>query len=325
MNASKIILAGGSGFLGRSLAPALASKGYEVVILSRGESKTEGAIRTIHWDGKTLGAWAVEFEGAKAVVNLVGKNVNCRYTPANLAEINESRVHSVRATVKAINACQRPPEVWVQAASLAIFGDSGDRLCDERSVPGIGIPVDTCLMWERAWSEGHTPRTRKVLLRMSFVLGEGGGVLRMLVNLARFCLGGAVGSGRQGISWIHVEDMNRLWIEAIENPAMSGVYNATSPHPVSNREFMGTLRSTLHRPWCPSTPAFLVPFGCWLLRTEPVLALTGRMGVPARLLKEGFEFKYPDVGDALRQVLRSRKEIGLTIAAPELEPNARSE
>lgn len=302
MKKEKIIIAGGNGFLGVSLARHLSDRGYEVVILCRRPLPAGIPAHGVLWDGKTPGAWAAEFEGAKAVVNLTGKNVNCRYTPANLREINESRVDSVRAVGAAIRACGTAPEVWVQAGSLAIYGDAGDRLCDEATPPGEGIPVDTCLQWERAFAGEDTPRTRKVMLRISFVLGSGGGALRMLAGLTRAFLGGAIGSGQQYISWIHEEDMNRVWQRAIEDVALSGICNATSPNAVTNAEFMRALRRVLHRPWSPPLPTFLVPLGCWFLRTEPVLPLTGRRGIPVKLQEAGFKFKHPDLAPALEDI-----------------------
>jgi uncharacterized protein (TIGR01777 family) len=302
MNRKKVIIAGGNGFLGVSLARFLAGREYDVVILCRRPLAPDIAARGVLWDGKTVGAWAPELEGAAAVVNLTGKNVNCRYTPANLREINESREHSVRAVGAAIRACTMPPSAWVQAGSLAIYGDAGDRACDETSAPGEGIPVDTCLRWERAFAAEETPRTRKVMLRISFVLGKNGGALRMLAGLTRAFLGGAIGSGRQYISWIHEDDMNRVWLRAIEDPGMSGIFNATSPHAVTNAEFMRELRRVLGRPWSPPLPAFLVPIGCFLLRTEPVLALTGRRGIPARLRAAGFEFEHAELAQALERI-----------------------
>ena len=308
MKNGKIIIAGGNGFLGLSLARFLAAKDYEVVILCRRPLSDEAPARGVIWDGRTLGAWATELEGAKAVVNLTGKNVNCRYTVANLREINDSRVDSVRVVGEAIRACTMPPAAWVQAGSLAIYGDAGDRVCDENAPSGEGIPVDTCLRWERAFAAEETPGTRKVMFRISFVLGSGGGALRMLVGLTRAFLGGAIGNGRQFISWIHEEDMNRLWLRAIEDASTSGIYNATSPGAVTNADFMCTLRKVLRRPWSPPTPAFLVPVGCWFLRTEPVLALTGRCGVPSRLKDDGFEFLHSDLGRALESLLGEAKD-----------------
>jgi uncharacterized protein (TIGR01777 family) len=170
--------------------------------------------------------------------------------------------------------------------------------------PGRGIPVKTCQKWETAFAHSPTPRTRRVVLRISFVLDRGQGALRTLERVTRCFLGGSIGSGRQFISWIHVRDMVRIFLRAVENPNMTGLYSATSPGAVSNADFMRGLRKALHRPWSPPVPAWLVPLGCLLLRTEPVLALTGRRGVPRRLVDEGFEFAFPELEGALADLYR---------------------
>jgi uncharacterized protein len=302
MNHPRIILAGGSGFLGRLLSEDLASRGIDVVVLTRSPSSRSGPVREVGWDGTSVGDWAAELDGAEAVINLAGKNVNCRYTPANRREINQSRVDSVRAIGEAIRRCDRPPKVWVQTASTAIYGDAGDRICDESAPPGTGFPVETCLLWESAFNAELTPATRGVLLRISFVLGRGGGALQMLAGLARWFLGGTVGSGRQYISWIHAADMLRVFRRAIENPETSGVYNATGPNPVTNAHFMRSLRIAVGRPWSPPAPAWAVRLGSWVMRTEAELALTGRRCTPRRLVEGGFQFSFPDVGVALRDL-----------------------
>ena len=299
--APKIVIAGGSGFLGRFLARAAVARGYEGVVLARGGGGVvgDGGVRVVEWDGRTRGAWVRELEGAVAVVNLAGKNVNCRYGKAELAEIDRSRVDSTRVVGDAIHGCLVPPRVWIQAGTLAIHGDAGDRWCDEGAPLGEGVPVRTARKWEQAFAHSPTPRTRRVLMRMSFVLGRDEGALGMMARVTRAFLGGAVGSGRQFISWIHVTDMTRIFLRAIEDETMTGVYAATSPDPVRNEVFMGALRQVLGRPWVPRTPAWVVRLGCWLLGTEPVLALTGRRGDPKRLEEAGFTFRFPTVHEAL--------------------------
>lgn len=305
MNSPRVILAGGTGFLGRSLAKALVTRGYEVVILTRSPHSESGPAMEVAWDGRTLGPWADSLDGAAAVVNLAGKNVNCRYTPANLREINESRTDSVKVIGEAIRRCATKPKVWVQTASLAIYGDAGDRPCDESAPPGDGVPVQTCLLWEGAFAATPTPGVRRVGLRIGFVLGRGEGALGMLARLTRWGLGGRVGSGRQFISWVHVRDMDRVFVRAIEDEAMEGVYNVCAPAPVTNAAFMRELRHALHRPWSPPAPAWAVTVGSFFLRTEPVLALTGRRGVPKRLAGAGFHFEFTDLRGALHDLLRT--------------------
>ncbi|MFY9607914.1 MAG: NAD-dependent epimerase/dehydratase family protein [Blastocatellia bacterium] len=164
MSSKRVILAGGSGFLGQSLAGELAAKGYEVIVLTRRPNQGPGPVKQTGWDGKSLGEWTSLFDGAAAVVNLTGKSVNCRYTPENRKEIIESRIDPVNVVGEAISRCSMPPKAWVQAGSLAIYGDAGDRICDENAPPGEGFPVETCLLWERAFSAIETPRTRKAFL-----------------------------------------------------------------------------------------------------------------------------------------------------------------
>jgi len=306
MKTNRIILAGGSGFLGRALASALAMRGYEPVILTRSPAPfASGHGREIEWDGSTLGPWAETIDGAAAVVNLAGRNVNCRYTRANRREINDSRTNSVRVIGAAIAASKAPPKVWVQAASLAIYGDAGDRWCDESAPAGEGFPVETCRLWEDSFAAAQTPRTRGVLWRIGFALGQNGGVLSMLSTLARWFIGGTTGTGRQFISWIHVADLERMFLWAIEREDVSGVFNATSPEPVTNGEFMRELRRAVHRPWSPPAPAWTVHIGSWFLRTEAVLALTGRRCTPRRFLDLGFPFEFPTLRPALENLLGS--------------------
>ncbi len=299
MKDRRIVLVGGSGFIGQALAGRLASAGYDLVILSRASGQLPAGVKGIYWDGRTLGDWVESIDSAHAVINLAGKNVNCRYTKKNLAEIDQSRIDAVTVIANAIGACTTPPKVLVQAATTAIYGDAGDRLCDETAPPGAGIPVNTATQWEQAFESHPTPHTRRVRLRISFALDKTGGALATLTQLTRRYLGGTVGHGRQAISWIHMEDLCEMFRWAVERDDICGVYNATSPHPVSNAEVMRLLRAAVGRPWAPPTPAWLVHVGSFFMRTEPVLALTGRRGVPKRFTDQGFVFKYPKLAEAL--------------------------
>ncbi len=298
----RIVIAGGSGFLGSALAEHLSRQGREVVILTWSPRANVEPIRHVKWDGKALGAWKECLEGAEAIVNLTGKNVSCRYTPENRREIDESRVASVKVLHEAIQQCTRPPRAWVQGGSLAIYGDAGERVCDESAPPGTGFPVETCLLWEGAFNACSTPATRKVQFRIGFALGRSGGALVTLAKLTRWFLGGRVGSGRQYISWVHLADLNRMFDWAIERDDMVGVFNATGPRPVTNAEFMRELRRALGRPWSPPAPAWAVRMGALLMGTEACLALAGRRCLPGRLLEKGFEFEYTDLTAALRDL-----------------------
>jgi uncharacterized protein (TIGR01777 family) len=317
LSKERIILAGGSGFLGTILARDLTAHGFEVVVLSRRSLPTDAPIHkslvdrhpspvTCQWDGRNLGAWADHFNGACAVINLTGRGVNCRHTAKNRREINESRVNSVRVIAEAVRRCSQPPGVWVQAAGEGIYGDEGEGCCDENSPPGEGFLVETCRLWEGAYNESSTPGTRHVLLRIGFVLGADGGALKTLATLTKCGLGGTVGNGRQPINWIHAADLSRIFTMAIERLDMEGVFNASGPKPATNADFMRELRRTLHRPWSPPVPWWAVRAGAWLMGSDGRLALTGRRCAPRRLHEKGFVFEFPDLQAALKSILELR-------------------
>jgi uncharacterized protein len=315
----RVVIAGGSGFLGTSLARHLRPRCREIVVLTRGPDEppcTGGrgngvGIRRVHWDAATPGPWVRWLDGAAAVVNLVGRTVDCRKTPRNKREILDSRVNSVRALAAAytgsaaVPAMASPPPVWVQSSTAHIYGDTADELLDESSPPGEGFAPDVGRAWEAALEPvlKSPSAPRVVTLRISFVLGRDGGALRTLARLARLGLGGTIGAGRQYISRIHELDLCRLVERAIVDERMAGVYVATAPNPLTNRDFMRSLRRAAHRPWSPPVPAPLVRLGSWLMRTDPELALFGRRCVPTRLSGEKFTFEFETVEDALRDLL----------------------
>ena len=237
MASQRIVLAGGSGFVGQALAGRLMADGYEVVVLSRG--KPARAIGTIlPWDGEKPGDWTKSLEEALAVVNLTGKNINCRQTAANRREIVRSRVASVKAVAEAVHRCRRPPRVFVQTSAVGIYGDAGDKVCDESTPPAAGFLGETCRDWEKAFEEIPTPGVRRVVLRLGVVLGREGGAFPPLASLARWFLGGTVGSGRQYMSWLHLADAVRIFRDAIDREDFQGVYVAASPQPATNAQFM---------------------------------------------------------------------------------------
>ncbi len=308
----RVVIAGGSGFLGRNLSRALVARGCQVVVLSRSEVESAPGLRWLAWDNQSVGEWWRELDGARAVVNLVGRSVDCRKTPDQRREILESRLSSVRVLREAQSRCQGPPPVWVQTGSAHICGDPlpEDTLCDEESPPGRGFAPEVCVPWESAFRAALLPGQRGVQYRISFVLGNRGGALPRMTRLVRWGLGGRLGTGEQYISWIHEEDMDRLFVQAIEDERMRGVYVATSPNPVTNRDFMKALRRAWRRPWSPPVPAPAIRLGArFLLRTDPELALLGRRCVPTRLLNEtAFQFRWPEIGpalDHLRQAART--------------------
>ena len=222
----RVVIAGGSGFLGKALAKTLENESYEVVVLTRRPASYKGAGRAVRWDGRTVeDHWVGHLEGAHALVNLTGKPVNCRQTARNRDQILRSRVEPTEVLGDALRLVYRPPAVWVQAASLAIYGDAGDRLCEESAYVPDEYPTDVCVAWEEALGRAIRPEMRWAVLRIGFVLGRGDCALGTLARLARLGLGGRIGSGNQWISWIHLEDMMRLFLEAIRNPSVHGICN----------------------------------------------------------------------------------------------------
>jgi uncharacterized protein (TIGR01777 family) len=300
----RIILAGGSGFLGQSLGQALLGQGYEVIVLGRGRSKGSGGMRHEQWDGHTLGDWASLLDGAKAVVNLTGRSVNCRHTSENKRQIMGSRVNSVRILGEAISRCAQPPEVFVQSSSLAIYGDPGDRWCDEEAPHADGFSEEVCKRWEGAFADVQKTGMRKVVLRIGIALAADQGALPVLARLTRWFLGGKVSHGRQYLSWIHIDDLVRMFVDAIERPDLSGVFNATGPNPATNAEFMRELRHALHRPWSPPVPVWATQIGARLMGTEASLALTGRRCAPRRFLEHAFQFQFPTLREAFANLYK---------------------
>lgn len=254
-----------------------------------------------------MGPWAARLEGAAGLVNLVGRTVDCVKTPNHCDEILRSRVEATAVLGVACRAVAAPPAVWVQMSTAHIYGDPTDVWCDEDSPTGYGLAPTVGIAWEKQFTQSLLPQQRSVILRTSFVIGTnrgaGGGALSKLAPLARLGLGGTVGSGRQGMSWIHEVDMNRLFERSLTHDAMTGVYVASSPSPVSNAQFMSTLRQAVPWPKVPlALPAleWMIRIGApLLLRTDPELALYGRYVTSKRLEREGFVFTYPRLPEAL--------------------------
>jgi uncharacterized protein len=301
MNANKkrIVLAGGSGFIGRALANEFFAREFEVVVLTRSPRKRSDVVQDAAWDGEQPGEWVQLLNGAEAVINLAGKNINCRHTPDNLREIIASRVNSVHAIANACHQVGIPPRVWVQAGAVGFYGDMKDKLCDENSPNGGDSLAKICGDWENAFAAASLPGTRKVILRIGFVLGRDGGALPVLAKLTKWFLGGAAGSGRQFISWIHLADLTRMFLAAVENEKYSGMFNAVAPDAVTNTGFMRELRHALRRPWSPPAPEWAVKFGARLMGSEPSLALSGQRCAPGRFLDSGFQFQFPELRGAL--------------------------
>jgi uncharacterized protein len=304
----RIVVPGGSGFLGRCLARQLTARGDRVVVLTRGRSGHRDGVEYVTWDAETLGPWVQALDGADALVHLTGKLVDCRPTRANVAELVRSRVQPVRLVGEAVDRVAAPPAVWVQSSTLAIHGDGGDTVITETTpVSGIGPPqmVQVALAWEAAFAEATVDVARTVLLRIGVTIGgEGDPATRRLATLARLGLGGPVGGGGQWLSWIGLDDVLAGMTRAIDDPGMRGLYHLTSPAPVTNRAAMATFRAAVGRTVGLASPGWLTRIGAPLLGSDPELALTGRRAHPRRLLDEGFPFACVDFTDAVQRALR---------------------
>jgi hypothetical protein len=243
-------------------------------------------------------------EGANAIINLAGKNINCPHTPQNLRDITASRVDSVNVIATAIRQARTPPRVWVQASAVGFYGDTRGVVCDESAPVGSDALANVCRQWEAAFAAVQSSQTRKVTLRIGFVLGRDGGALPVLSQLTRWFLGGAAGHGRQYVSWVHLVDLAAMFVAVVEGEKPSGTFNAVGPEAVTNAQLMRQLRRVLHRPWSPPAPAFAVKLAAWLMGSEGSLALASQRCVPRRILEAGFQFRFTDVASALSDLCR---------------------
>jgi len=313
MKPQRIILAGGSGFLGGELAKHFTRLGWQVVILTRAPKPRADGVRETAWDAKSLGDWMPELESAVAVVNLTGRSVDCRYTAKNRREIMDSRVNSTRILGEAIARCANPPRVWLNSSTATVyqhtFGkphDESSREMDSATDAKDAFSVEVAQAWERTLDEANTPHTRKVALRTSMVLGLGrNSVFPVLRRLTRFGLGGRQGSGRQFVSWIHVEDFCRAIEWIIAHDDLIGPINQCAPNPLPNAEMMKLFRQVCGMPIGLPAMEWMLEIGAFFLRTETELIFKSRRVVPGRLLASGFEFKFPDLKSAVEDLSRS--------------------
>lgn len=305
----KIVIPGGTGQVGGVLSRALTAAGHEVVIISR-----SGGVR---WDGRTLGAWAGEIDGADVVINLAGRSVSCRYTAENLQQMMRSRVDSARVVGEAIARAARPPRVWLQMSTATIYAHRFDAANDEESgiiggrepdVPGYwAYSVEIAKRWEAELDEADTPHTRRVALRAAMVMSpDRGGVFDYLSWLARLGLGGAVAGGRQYVSWIHDDDFVRAVALLIRAP-VEGAVNLAAPNPLPQRDFMRELRGAWRVPVGLPATRWMAGLGAFALRTDTELLLKSRRVVPGRLREAGFEFHFPNWREAAQNLAERRR------------------
>jgi len=301
----KIVLAGGTGFLGKALAQSFAEKEYEVVLLGRSNELPVDfpKARLVTWDARTIGSWVKELEGAKALVNLCGRSVDCRYNETNRRLILDSRVKATRVLGDAVSRAKSPPELWLNAGTATIYEDRRGDLPphDENSDDlGLGFSVEVAKAWEKAFFETQIHNVRKVGLRISIVLGEGGGAFPVMRRFAQLGLGGRQGPGSQWMSWLHLDDWVGIVEWLVSCDGVSGVVNCAAPNPLTNAGFMSEMRSAF-APFGVGFPAptFAVRFGAVFLRTAPELVLKSRKVVSRVLRDEGYVFRFPVLEEAI--------------------------
>ncbi len=307
----KIVIPGGTGQVGAVLARAFQRDGHDVAVLGR--SPKPAPWRVVRWNPADRRGWLQEFDGADVVINLAGRSVNCRYTPAHRDEIMRSRIASVNAVRRAIANASRPPAIWLQASTATIYAHRYDAPNDEASgilggheadAPSAWhFSIEVATAWEKALDDAPTPRTRKVKLRSAMIMNpDRGSIFDTLLGLVRRGLGGTSGSGRQYISWIHETDFVRAVYFLIERTRMDGAVILAAPNPLPNREFMAALRRAWGTPFGLPASEWMLAIGAVFLRSETELILKSRRVVPGRLLSEGFSFTYPEWPDAAREL-----------------------
>ena len=323
----KYVLAGASGQVGSILGRALTAAGHEVVILTRRPDQALPArlARQVGWDGVTLGPWAREVDGSDIVVNLAGRSVSCRYTPASLQAMMDSRVRSAEVIGAAIAAAARPPRAWLQMSTATIYAHRFDAPNDEAtgliggSEPGVpgywAYSVKIARNWEDAQRRASTPATRRVALRSAMVMSpDPGGVFDVLLGLVRLGLGGPVAGGTQYVSWIHDQDFVRAVEFLAGREDLAGPVNLAAPGPLPQREFMRELRAARGIPVGLPATKWMAELGALALRSDTELLLKSRRVIPGRLLKAGFSFEFPGwptaAQDLARRVRQDRSRAG---------------
>jgi uncharacterized protein (TIGR01777 family) len=299
----KIVLAGGTGFIGGGIVRYFGQKEFDFVILTRNPKKRDDGVKEVFWDAKTLGSWTNELENAEALINLTGKSVNCRYTEANKREIINSRTHSTGVLGTALLQLKHPPKVWLNSSSATVYRHAEDRNMDELTGEyGNDFSPRVVKAWEKSLYDIPLPATGKFILRISIVLGKGDGVMPRLINLVKFGLGGPQGNGAQFFSWLHEDDLYRIMMWCINNPGKQGTYNCCVPNPITNYYLMHSLRRAMHIPFGLPAPAWLLKMGAVIIGTETELILKSRRVVPTNLLQQGFTFAYPEINSALKNL-----------------------
>ncbi|WKB80255.1 TIGR01777 family oxidoreductase [Cellulophaga lytica] len=294
---NKLVIAGGTGFLGNELLDFYTSKFAEIIVLTRSKPYQAKNINYVQWDAKTIGTWHSCLNNADVLINLTGKSVDCRFTKKNKALILNSRIDSTLALGKAINLVDNPPKVWLNASSAAITHPNKEE-------NGEDFMLDVGIAWEKAFESIKNVNTRKIALRISLVFGKNGGALVPLKKISQLGLGGKQGSGKQMVSWVHIKDFVAITNFAIENTKITGPIVVAAPDAKSNKKLMATIRKALKVPFGLPAYSWMLKIGGFIIGTEPSLILNSMDVYPEKLIKNGFKFKYATLEMALKNLLK---------------------
>ncbi len=294
----KIVIAGGTGFVGKYFTKHFCNLNYELIIISRQE-------QSIKWNDKVGIINALE--NSDMLINLAGKSVDCRYNKKNKEEILKSRTETTKVLGEAILRCKNPPELWINSSTATIYRHAEDfPMTESKGEIGKGFSVDVATSWEQSFFQFKLPNTRQVALRMAIILGKNGGVMEPLKNLVRFGLGGKQGKGNQMFSWIHIEDLYNIILFLQSHTELKGGFNCSSPNPINNKTLMQSLRQEMHIKIGLPTPELLLKIGAAVIKTEPELVLKSRWVIPEKLIQNGYHFKFPTIETALKNLLETK-------------------
>jgi hypothetical protein len=301
-----VIISGATGFIGTVLVQKLVEKNYAVVVLSRNPGKAvalrnRGA-EVVAWDGQTAQGWGHYAAGAYGIINLAGENIAAgRWTPARKTAILQSRLAAGRAITEAVEKAAQKPRAVIQASGIGYYGNRGDEVLDEASTAGSGFLSDVALQWEKSTGPVEALGVRRAIIRTGIVLGRNGGFLSRVILPFRLFMGGYMGSGRQWLSWVHMEDEVGAICFLLEREDARGAFNLSSPQPLTAKDFFSEVGKALGRPsWLP-IPGFALHLALGEMADE--LILSGQRALPRKLLDTGYDFQYSSAREALQNIL----------------------
>ena len=290
----KIVIAGGTGQIGKLLCNHFKNISSEIIVLSRNPKSSDKNIKYVSWDGRTIDSWIQELEGVDVLINLTGKNVNCRLTEKNKSELISSRINSVLVLSKAIDLVNSKPKLWIQSSAIGIYKESYNESLNEQSnLYGSDFMAELCKEWEKTFIQQTEkfPLLRKVIIRTGLVLSHHEGVLPRLIKLVKLGLGGHQGSGKQYVSWINEKDFAEIIEYIASNNQINDVINLTSPYPLTNAEMMKAIRKNYSIKIGLSAPSFVIKIVAFLIGTQSGLVLNSHKIIPKRIVEFGYKFK----------------------------------